>query len=75
MILRINNEYVTLDIIDCFVDMSKQEYKYVDPFGEYIGVGVENKDNIVTHVESYSPSRLIEAFEKKDSNDFLNLLE
>ena len=36
---------------------------------------MENEDNIDTPFKSYSMSRLDEAFEKEDPEEFLNLLE
>ena len=36
---------------------------------------MENEDNIDELIESYSMSRLDEVFEKKDSEEFLNLLK
>ena len=64
-----------IDAIDRFVDMRIQESKCEDQFDEHNGVGMENEDNIDTHFESYSMSRLDEAFEKEDPKEFLNLLE
>ena len=55
--------------------MSIQESKCEDQFDEHNGVGMENEDNIDTPIESYSMSRLDEAFEKEDPEEFLNLLE
>ena len=55
-----------IDAIDRFVDLSIQESKCEDQFDEHNGVGMENEDNIDTPFESYSMSRLDEAFEKKD---------
>ena len=70
-----DNTCFSIDAIDHFVDMSIQESKCVDQFDEHNGVGMENEDNIDTHLESYSMSRLDEAFEKEDPEEFLNLLE
>ena len=64
-----------IDAIDRFVDMSIQESKCVDQCDEHNGAGIENEDNIDTPIESYSMSRLDEAFEKEDPEEFLNLLE
>ena len=64
-----------IDAIDRFVDMSIQESKCVDQCVEHNGIGMENEDNIDKLIESYSMSRLDEAFEKKDPEEFLNLLE
>ena len=57
------------------VDMSIQESKCVDQCDEHNGVGMENEDNIDTPFESYSISRLDQAFEKEDPEKFLDLLE
>ena len=46
-----------------------------DPFDKQIGIGIEKKDKVDKSLESYSSSRLDEAFEKKDPEEFLNLLE
>ena len=65
--------------IDLFVDMSIQENKYVDPFDEYIGqfedTRIENHDEIDKSLKGYFVSQLDEVFEKKDPEEFLNLLE
>ena len=55
--------------------MSIQESKCEDQFDEHNGAGMENEDNIDTPIESYSISRLDEAFEKEDPEEFLDLLE
>ena len=65
----------SIDAIDRFVDMSIQESKCLDQCDEHNGAGMENEDNIDTPFESYSMSRLDEAFEKEDPEEFLNLLE
>ena len=70
-----NDTCFFIDAIDRFVDMSIQESKCEDQFDEHNGAGMENKDNIDTPFESYSMSRLDEAFEKEDLEEFLNLLE
>ena len=70
-----DNTCFSIDAIDCFVDMSIQESKCEDQFDEHNGVGMENEDNINTPFESYSMSRLDEAFEKEDPEEFLNLLK
>ena len=51
-----------INAIDRFVDMSIQESKCKDQFNEHNGVGMKNEDNIDTPFESYSMSRLDEAF-------------
>ena len=48
-----DNTCFSIDAIDHFVDMSIQESKCVDQFDEHNGVGIENKDNIDTPMESY----------------------
>ena len=70
-----DNTYFSIDAIDCFVGMSIQENKCVDQCDEHNGVGMENEDNIDTPIESYSMSRLDEAFEKEDLKEFIDLLE
>ena len=47
----------------------------MDPFDKHIGTGIEKKDKVDKSLESYSRSRLDEAFEKEDPEEFLNLLE
>ena len=47
----------------------------MDPFDVHNSVGMENEDNIDAHLESYSISRLDEAFEKEGLEEFHNLLE
>ena len=47
----------------------------MDPFDKHIGTGIEKKDKVDKSLESYSSSRLDEAFKKKDPEEFLNLLE
>ena len=47
----------------------------MDPFDMHIGIGIEKKEKFDKPLESYSISRLDEAFEKKDPKEFLNLLE
>ena len=58
----INDTCFFIDAIDRFVDMSIQESKCKDQFDEHNGVRMENEDNIDTPFESYSMSRLDEAF-------------
>ena len=70
-----DNIYFSIDVIDHFVGMSIQESKCVDQCDEHNGAGIENEDNIDTPIESYSMSRLGEAFEKEDPKEFFNLLE
>ena len=41
----------------------------------HMGTGIEKKDKVDKSLESYSSSRLDEAFEKEDLEEFLNLLE
>ena len=57
------------------MDLSVQDNKYVNPFDRHIGIGIEKKDKVDKSLESYSISRLDEAFEKEDPKEFLNLLE
>ena len=57
------------------MDLSVQDNKYVDPFDKHIGTGIEKNDKVDKSLESYSRSRLDEAFEKEDPEEFLNLLE
>ena len=64
-----------IDAIYRFVDMSIHESKCGDQFDEHNGAEMENEDNIDTPIKSYSMSRLDEAFEKEDPEEFLNLLE
>ena len=47
----------------------------MDPFDRHIGTKIEKKDKVDKSLESYSSSRLDEAFEKEDPEEFLNLLE
>ena len=70
-----DNTCFFINAIDGFVDLSVQDNKYVDPFDKHIGTGIEEKDKIDKSLESYSRSRLDEAFEKEDPEEFLNLLE
>ena len=70
-----DNTCFFINAIDRFVDLSVQDNKYVDPFDRHIGTGIEKKDKVDKSLESYSSSRLDEAFEKKDPKEFLNLLE
>ena len=70
-----DNTYFSINAIDCFVDMSVQDNKYVGLFEKHIGTGIEKKDKVDKSLESYSSSRLDEAFEKEDPEEFLNLLE
>ena len=57
------------------MDLSLQDNKYVAPFDIHIGTRIEKKDKVDKSLESYSSSRLDEAFEKEDPKEFLNLLE
>ena len=70
-----DNTCFSINAIDRFVDLSVQDNKYVDPFDRHIGIGIEKKDKVDKSLESYSSSRLDEAFEKEDLEEFLNLLE
>ena len=47
----------------------------MDPFDRHIGIRIEKNDKVDKSLKSYSSSRLDEAFEKEDSEEFLNLLE
>ena len=55
--------------------MSVQENKYVDSFDKHIGTRIEKKNKVDKPLENYSSSRLDKVFEKKDPDEFLNLLE
>ena len=70
-----DNTCFSIDAINRFVDISIQENKCVDQCDEHNGAGMENEDNMDTPFESYSMSRLDEAFEKEDPEEFINLLE
>ena len=70
-----DNTCFSINAIDRFVDMSLQDNKYVDSFDMYIDTRTEKNDKVDKSLESYSRSRLDEAFEKEDPEEFLNLLE
>ena len=59
-----DNTCFSIDAIDCFVDMSIQENKYVDPFD--VNIGTEIKDiEIDKPLEGYSISSWMRPLEKK----------
>ena len=69
-----DNTCFFIDAIDHFVSMSIQESKCVDQCDEHNDAGMENENNIDTPIESYSMSRLDEAFEKKKSRGVPQLI-